>query len=948
MPASIDNLRDQVERHFESLAHIRKNSDLPVFAIEHGLSNEDLDQIKSVLKSQCKGGILQPTDWLLWVIYATEVGYNYSGDEYWHSFEDKTPGWELHHRRKIKTWFRKFQKLYNGVEPSGLWAEHFTIIAWPITHAILPVYMQFQFARALYDLRFRLATMATLDPEKIGQLIAVNAHIPTTRFREFLEQEKLIGQIILAILGKELSEFNQPIYPNTLQRIVADLDRVNSSRKWLIETRRVVSDRFKGIGTGPWPRPNPGESGPGQVNTSHLSVRPKLMLRHSGSGNWSVLLDVPSFRSISTLNLEVRSHLERTRCRLNGGNDMKPKGWLLSGNRKGILQSWPDDTEPLIQLEHSNSVIDHLLESECRLSSGPIWLFRTNTDGTAREITGRTVRPGCDYIIVTTGELPEPYEGMSTCNLNCSGVNSFRYTVPDHVSSDMTSWLDKIGLQVARTIQVWPAGLPGRGWDGEGSSEWLTTESPCLGISHDHPVDAYTINLNNGPEVHVPTDDAEGPLFIRLAPLPVGNYNLIVKAHRNPSLENVATSPPAKGFAKLTVREPEPWTPGIASHPGLIITIDPDETDLDAFWKNDTRLSVIGPKDYTATLKLKLESKKNPNIFSGNVSTDTDLPITPEKWYSDFDQFLNQKNVDTHYLEASTCTLTIDGGTLGNREYIFEHVSRPLRWVVRRVRKNIFIRLVDDTDLEGIEPIVYRYNLELPTEKLSLTYDEVLSGIMVEPPGSLFIAEHAGYSDTIGISTIQAGTGFQGLGFHPHFEQLSRSTHALVNVLKLLENWKRARLSGAMIAMRHGKIIDGLHDALYKSICGPNWAETEVHYKNNPDSSQSLENLKSRVDRNSTVFVNALFEDIPGIVDNPIQRMSLFSQIATSHNHGLNSKHCEFSFRLATEPHILIDLYAEEIEGLLSHILDNPSILRGARLVQLLALSEGGKSSDFT
>lgn len=626
---------------------------------------------------------------------------------------------------------------------------------------------------------------------------------------------------------------------------------------------------------------------------------------------------------------------------------MKPSGWLLSGNRKGILQTWPDDAKPLIQLEQPHPRLDNLLRSECQLSPGPVWLFRINTDGTAREITGQTVRPGRDYIIVTTGELPQTYEGMSTCNLNCSGVNSFRYTVPDHVSSEMTSWLDKIGLQVARTIHVWPAGLPGRNWDGEGSSEWLTTESPCLGISHDHPVDAYTISLNNGPEGQVLTDGAEGALFIRLSPLPVGDHFFTVKAHRDSTLEDVAASPSAEGFAQLTVREPEPWIPGLASHPGLIITIDPDETDLDTFWRNETRLSVIGPKDYTATLKLKLESKNNPNIFTGNISTNVDLPITPDKWHSDLDQFLKQNDLDSHYLEASTCTLTIDGGTLGSREFLFEHVSLPLRWVVRSVKKNIVIRLVDDTDLEGIQPIVYRYNLERPTEKLPLTYNEAVSGLVVEPPGSLFIANHAKYIDSVGVSALQPKVGLQALRFDPYFETLTRSTHALANVLHLLANWKRARLSGAMIAIRYEKIINGIHDALYKIICGENWADAEVCYKNNLNSSKSHENLKARVGKNA-VFVNALVEEIPGIVDDPIQMMSRFSQITTSHNHGLSSKHCDFSFRLATEPHVLSDLYADEIDGLLSHVLDNPSILRGARLVQLLAMNEGEKSSDFT
>src|SRR5262249_45675317 len=147
--------------------------------------------------------------------------------------------------------------------------------------------------------------------------------------------------------------------------------------------------------------------------------------------------------------------------------------------------------KPLIQFEDSQATIDHLLESECRLSPGPMWLFRISNDGTAREITSRVVRPGCSYILVTKGELPELHECMSSCRVDCAGVKSFRITVPPEVSAETTAWLHQFAIQVARTIRVWPAGLPSRGWDGEGNSEWLTTEAPCFGILHDHPVDAY-------------------------------------------------------------------------------------------------------------------------------------------------------------------------------------------------------------------------------------------------------------------------------------------------------------------------------------------------------------------------------------------------------------------------------------------------------------------------
>jgi hypothetical protein len=189
----------------------RADSGFPIFALEHGLADKELDEISSVLRSRLKARLSLTPHWLLWVIYATERGYSYAGDEYWRSFEEQTPEWEFGDRYKIVPWFRKFQQAYHGVEPSGPWTGHFRIIAWPITHAILPRYLQREFARALYDLRFRLAAFATLDPRAVGRLLAANAYHASTRFQEFLQQEELAGRIVLALLRAEPSKGKEPI-----------------------------------------------------------------------------------------------------------------------------------------------------------------------------------------------------------------------------------------------------------------------------------------------------------------------------------------------------------------------------------------------------------------------------------------------------------------------------------------------------------------------------------------------------------------------------------------------------------------------------------------------------------------------------------------------------------------------------------------------------------------
>ena len=954
MTVSLDLLQERVQRHFKSLTHIRGNSDLPVFALEHGLSGEDLNQLRSTLRSHRKTRSLSASNWLLWVIYATEVGYDYTGQEYWSSFEEQTPGWESRDRYRIKTWFKKFQRTYNGVEPSGPWAEHFTIIAWPITHAILPVYLQRQFARALFDLRYRLASMETHDPQTIGRLLAINAHMPTTRFREFLQQEELIGRIVLALLGlgQEASEGDQPIYQKTLERIVSDLDKVRTSREWLKETRQIVSDRFKGIGRGRWPRidrlprdPTPRQ----QLDTKQLAVCPKVLLRHIGRGSWSVLFDVPSFRNVATLDTDIHSFLKTTRCSLNGGNDVKPRGWLLSGNRKGIVQSWPDTTKPLLQLEHQHPIIDHLLEAECRLSPGPNWLFRVCSDGIAQEIKGRTVRPDATYILVTTGDLPQANEAMSPCALDCRNATAFHIAIPPHVSEDLTSWLDDLGLHVARTIQVWPAGLPGRGWNGEGNSEWLTTEAPCLGVSHDHPVDAYTLRLNNGLEQVIQTDGTADPIFVRLSPLPAGIYHLTVKARRSDALEAVVSSSSAEGFMQLTVREPEPWTPGIASHSGLIVTIDPSEPNLDTFWRNEASLSVIGPENYTASLTMKLEAADDRQVLNKQVGGRFNLPITPEKWRRSFEQFLKPKSKEQElaesYLETAKGTLTIDGETLGSYSITFEHDAKPVRWVARKDRDDIFVRLVDDTGHEETKAKVYRCDLKHPLKMLPLPLDKVLTALKVEPPGSLFYAEHSGYGDAIAVSTIGTEKGFKVLELPLSLGELPRSTRAISDALHLLTRWQGARLSGFLIKIRHQKVVDKILVSVYEAVCGQNWAEAETRFRNNPKSPHAFEDLKLRVEKKNRSFADALVHKRSTSESVPIQRTRWFAEIAAHYRVCNDYKLCEFALCLASQPQALCDLPFSELDALVSQILNSPGILRGARL---LALITSNSTEDTT
>src|SRR5579863_1884712 len=115
---SLDQWQERLEGHFAQLVALRPDSDFPLFALEHGLAADELDEITHLLHSRLAEGWRLGQHWLVWVVYATELGYDYDGAEYWDSFEERTPQWREpvpHTRRnQLRNWFSKFQTTYHG------------------------------------------------------------------------------------------------------------------------------------------------------------------------------------------------------------------------------------------------------------------------------------------------------------------------------------------------------------------------------------------------------------------------------------------------------------------------------------------------------------------------------------------------------------------------------------------------------------------------------------------------------------------------------------------------------------------------------------------------------------------------------------------------------------------------------------------------------------------
>lgn len=934
MPGTLDDWQDRIGRHFSKLAATRSASNFPIFAIEHDLSAENLKELGELLHGYLQGTQRLSPYWLLWVVYATEQGYGYDGHEYWVSFEQNTPNW--HYRGSplgLRNYFERFQETYNGVVPSGPWASWFRNIAWPTTHAILPRYLQLQFAGALYDARHQFARLHSPTSVTAGKLLANSSWNATSRFRQFLEQEELAGRLALALLGYGITQGPSPIFEPTLKRIVDDLSHIRRAGEWLKETQRFVADRFHGVERGTGTFRSPGDTFP--VNTQEVpSVRTALILRRSIDSMWTVIAEVPSFGAVARMNPDLSQYLKTTRCTLAGTEGtMLPAGWTLYSAQKRVLKSWPQSGVPMILFEKPNLLMENILGHENRFDRGSIWLFRIASDGLAYEIVARTVRVGQRYVVISREPLRTKLPFASNSTIKCDGANALELNMPgDAIEAQDTEELRRLGIAVSRNIRLWPAGLCVRHWDGEGHGEWLTTEQPCFGILHDHAVDEYTVSLNGGIPLKIDGAWAGEPVFIRLPVLPPGRHSLLVRAARVGLPAGTSELRDLEGRIEVKVRDPAPWIPGTTAHSGLAVIIDPPDPALDAFWEGQFNISVLGPEGQDVYCSVSLKGRDGSDLLSEDIGK-FELPITDANWSKRFRQFTNDNNRAWKYFDAYKGQFAIKGEELGKFTLPLERDAKPLRWLCRNTPHAVQVRLVDDTGSET-PPELRFYSFNEPGKAQILDFSPAVNGISVSEPGGLFVVRQGKFDDFLVVSSTRRAT-LAELIVTPNTANLG-DDHA--QLLTLIDLWHQARSVGPLSENRRDNISRCLIGKLYAVLCGPRWAQAEVSFFENPGTGHSNQ-LEQAIEIRASLPA-ALRLNRTKMSQGTVEGARWFADAANRYDVCPDLDLAKFALRLASKPFDLGTSYGEKVADLLDRIAKNPILMRVARYYAILSIDD--------
>lgn len=237
------DIQEQLSERYRSLRDSRVG---PVFFIEHGLREDEVEDLTSSVRNALVEHPLGSGWWesrsLPIIVVTTEVGYRYrgSGTDFWPILgQELNSHVHASDRKHIRDLFVSAAETYRGANPPATpWAEAFRIIAWPITHALFPIEFHRPLAGVLANLR---RSLNGLNDDALYHAIRFSASNSTARFSAFLESPNLIVALVRNILGEKDSDLCGEI----VQRIESDLKADKVARRSVLTARRIQATTQK-------------------------------------------------------------------------------------------------------------------------------------------------------------------------------------------------------------------------------------------------------------------------------------------------------------------------------------------------------------------------------------------------------------------------------------------------------------------------------------------------------------------------------------------------------------------------------------------------------------------------------------------------------------------------------------------------------------------------------
>lgn len=930
-------LHARLHAHFLDLAAARKRADHSSFALEHGLTQAQLTELNSAIQDTVRTKRRLPTAWWLPVIvYATEVGYQYSGDEYWQTFEARTPGWaDLDQHREIRRLFCDFARSFGGVVPQGPWAKHFSIICWPITHAILPVDLQRQFAQLLYDTRGTFTRDILEEPARLGTLLAARCSGYSARLKTFAENSDLMGQVATALLlGDE--DPSPSVLPETLKRIVTSLSHEAQAGRWLQGAKRSASQaRLHGLR--PTAARHPTRVG-GPERPPTLLADPKLSLQHL-PGGWTAFVELPNYTVLADEVPGLVAELDRARPRVAGARKPLARGQLLFTGQRVRLEEWPPPDEPLLRLDGASERLAPFLAVHSAISRGPRWLFAVRDPGSAIALNAHVVRPGQEYLLVSRTPLVAQPPWLTPVSTQTAGASAYRVAIPAVITAELSRALAQLDLGVMNDTMLKLAGVTLPFWDGEGTAEAIGGEGAIFALSAARPTRCCRVIADQSERLFE-WPQGQDHMYLSLTDLPVGVHVVsfsLLPVDRKQS--------PVNGTLRLVVeaRSPRPLTG--TPREGLVLLSDPVSPTMEELWEGGCSIEVRGPAGTPATLTLRL--RDHGEAVLAHIELPVTLPVDQDVWRTTILPESRRANgIRQRYDEATSCTISVEQHDLGRVTLACWREERALRWALKQVRSVTHARLIDNTD-DGLA-VGEIFEFEAPDVRLPL---HPVSPVSRSDGGLLRAHTHSAEACAILPPSIDNFDSVR--RFAATVRTGPRTVDEALRLVGVARAWTLAPVPGNPFGQYYRRrVLRSLTEAIMGLVGGAAWRSLEKRAASG--DVLVMDRFQDEVGRSERQrgLTAALARALGGWLQlDPEARAHAFANTWTAQRETFAGRPMDAAFatlllRLASEPGSLGSWSAAPLQEAMAQLLDRPVACRAARFC-VLAVSAGAKAQDI-
>lgn len=930
---TLEYFHTQLEAHFRAL-HARRQELRPpayVFALEHGLTEDDLRLLQeAVREAHCQRllGKASRMWWLPLVAHAAEVGYAYDGIEYWPMYARAIPGWDdnEHERDRVRSWFRKFAEQYGGAIPQGAWAATFTKIAWPITHAVLPRYLQVQLARLLYDYRTGWPSLIH-DPAALGVHLHSWSLAYSERLEKFCQNTALVGHVAVALLLAGEEEESPYLETMTLDRIVASLNSERQSRRWLRDARHSASV----VKTHNFRQPTSPSAGGNKSSERRLpaGTDPKLYLQRHG-GVWRAYAALADLKPLQHRLPTVYDELRRRRAVIQGAERQVPAGGLLYATPPVEFTTWPSPTEPFLQLRGAPPEVNLLIADQCRTTSGPWWVFRCKPGQPAVEIRGKFVRTGHKYCIVGASDRPSPKVAWcERVDIATPGMAAYQLSVPSVLNELDARVLVSAGISVITDVSIRPVGVVAASWDGEGSAEWSAGEPMMIAIHAEHAPAQCRLTINGDP-YYLTWPDGQTEMYLSLDDLAVGTYDITV------SLGDAdGGGRRAEGTITLAIRDPQIEAAGQSSGEGIRLRTSPAQPSLPELWDGRAKVMIDGPDKVTADLIVTLQTLDGARLRTRERNIT--LPVTADIWRREFGHLRDDPELAKHYDDADRVELVIRRAGVGFAALSCERGFRALRWVISTRHRDggYNARLIDRTDGKNVTAMFFP--VEQPLTGQTILTDQEFVG----PARGGLLRAHSDGQDAIQIIPPDPNQLLRLRPVEPAIPTDAKSLAAARSIIRGHRLWRDADLPADPFGRRERqRVLDALTRSMAILLAPGNWARFERQLAGRDSANIDLDRAMELVGELRQ------YREVAAHIASSLWRWDT----AGSRNEGFADaivplaqaaripnvdKGARFLLKLATSPGDLTSWGDDECDRYLRCVLTSPVLIRAARFVAL-------------